>query len=255
MWSNIIDRLKNGEWLYGTMVRFVREPGIVNLVVNAGFDFMLVDMEHSVFSFETTADIVRAARGFGIPVVVRPPARVKFYLSRLLDAGANGLMIPMTETREHADEIREACYYRPVGKRGCAGMLGQTDYQKTDPRETVENANRKNLIVAQIESVKGVENIESIVATEGIDAVIVGPYDLSDSLGIVGQITSSAVNDMIVRVIEACKKHGKISGIHSGSVEQLKYWKERGMQLLAYQTDVNLLYDAYVAGIEKLHSD
>ncbi len=254
MWSDITDRLKNGEQLYGTMVRFIRDPGIANLLVNAGFDFMLIDMEHSVFSFETVADLIRVARGFGIPAIVRPPARVKYYMTRLLDAGANGLMIPMTETKEQAAEIREACYYRPIGKRGCAGTLGQTDFQQLDPQKSVECANQKNLIIAQIESERGVENIESIISVEGIGAVIIGPYDLSDSLGMLGQITSHEVCERIDRVVNACQKHGKISGIHTGNIEQLKYWKQKGMQLLAYHTDINFLYDSYIASIKHLKS-
>lgn len=251
---NLIDRLNRGDQVYGTMVRFVRDPGVVNLLVNHGFDFMLIDMEHSVFSFETIADMIRSARGFGIPAIVRPPARLKFYHTRLLDAGANGLMVPMTETKDHAEEIRDSCYYRPVGKRGCAGMIGQTDFRPLPASEQNETANRENLIIAQVESVKGVENIDSIVAVEGIDAVIIGPNDLSDSLGLVGQITHPAVNEMIGRVVNACKAHGKISGIHTGNVDQLKHWREQGMRLLAYQTDVNFLHEAYAQAIAKIRA-
>ncbi len=254
MWSNITDRLQAGEQLYGTMVRFVRDPAVANLLVNAGYDFMLIDMEHSVFSFETVADLIRVARGFGIPAIVRPPACVKFYMTRLLDAGANGLMIPMTETKEQAEEIREACYYRPIGKRGCAGTIGQTDFQQLPPQKTIEIANEKNLIIAQIESETGVQNIESIVSTEGIDAIIIGPYDLSNSLGRIGQITSPEVHEKIELLVQACRKYKKYSGIHTGNIEQLKYWKQVGMQLLAFQVDVNLLYDSYVTSIRNMKS-
>ncbi len=252
MWSDIRQRLQNGEQIWGTMSRFVRDPGIANILKNTGFDFMFVDMEHSVYSFETVADIIRTARAYGIAPIVRPPAREPFYLTRLLDAGAVGLMVPMTETKENALEIRDAAKYRPIGKRGCAGMLAQTDFQPCPPDQLFSGANDHNLIIAQIESREGVENIDGIISTDGIDGVIIGPFDLSDSLDCIGQITSGAVTEAIGKVVEACKKHGKPSGIHTGNIDQLHYWKERGMQLLGYSTDVNILHNGYTEAMKKL---
>lgn len=252
MWSDIRQRLAKGEQVWGTMSRFVRDPGIANIIKNAGYDFMFVDMEHSVYSFETVADIIRTARAYGIAPIVRPPARQAFYITRLLDAGAVGLMVPMTETKENALEIRDAAKYRPVGKRGCAGMLAQTDFLPCPPDELFSGANDHNLIIAQVESKAGIENIEDIVSTDGIDGVIIGPFDLSDSLGCIGKITSDEVTEAIGTVVEVCKKYDKPSGIHTGNIEQLHYWKERGMQLLGYSTDVNILHNGYVESMKKL---
>lgn len=252
MWSDIRQRLKNGEHVWGTMSRFVRDPGIANIIKNAGFDFMFVDMEHSVYNFETVADIMRAARAYNIAPIVRPPARLPFYITRLLDAGAVGLMVPMTETKENALEIRNAAKYRPLGKRGCAGMLAQTDFRPCPNDELFSGANDHNLIIAQVESQLGIDNIEDIISTDGIDGVIIGPFDLSDSLGCIGQITSEPVTAAIGKVVDACKKYNKPSGIHTGNIEQLHYWKERGMQLLGYSTDVNILHNAYTESMKKL---
>jgi len=254
MQNEFSPKLKNGQCVFGTMVRLVSDPGIANMLVNAGFDFMFIDMEHSVFSLETVSASIRTARNCGIEAFVRPPGLVKPYISRLLDAGANGLMIPMTETQEQAEAIRDACYYRPIGKRGCAGLLGQTDYREMDPQEILTYANDRITIIAQVESVAGVENIESIVSTDGIKAVVIGPYDLSNSLGMIGRINDPAVTEQIEKVVQACRKYHKLSGIHTGSLEQLKYWKERGMQLLALHTDVNALYDSYKQYMRNLKS-
>lgn len=255
MWSDIRERLGRGECVFGTMARFSRDPGISNVIANTGFDFMLIDMEHSVYSFETVADIVRVARGVNLATVVRPPARDRFNLSRILDCGATGLMVPMTETREHAIEIRNACNYRPIGKRGVATQVGQTDFAPLKPAtEQFGKSNQTSLIIAQVESGPGVENIEDIVSTEGIHGVIIGPNDLADSLGVPGRITDPAVTGSIQTVVDACKKHGKHSGIHTGNLEQLKYWKERGMQLLAYQTDLNALHQIYADYMNALKS-
>ena len=255
MWSNITERLRQGETLYGTMVRYIREPSITGILARAGFDFVLIDMEHSVYSFETVADHIRTARDSRIAPIVRPPAREKYFLSRLLDAGAAGLMVPMTERREHAEVIRDACRYRPVGKRGVANSLAQTDFLTLPATELVEQANRNNLIITQIESEEGVRNIDEILQVEGIDAVIIGPNDLSDSMGIVGQTGHPQVQEAIGRVVEACRRHGKFSGIHTGNLEQLRYWRERGMQLLAYQTDVAVLYSTFNRYISEMKAE
>ncbi len=245
MFQDLQDSLENGDPIYGTMVRFNRDPGIANMVANAGYDFMLIDMEHSVYSFETVADIIRVARGVNLAPIVRPPGRVPPILSRLMDAGAAGVMVPMTETGEQAREIRDACKYTPIGKRGVAGALGQNDYQRLDAPSMMRLSNEQSLIIAQVESQTGVENIDDIVSTDGIDGVIIGPHDLSNSLGIVGQITDSKVTDCIARVVEACKKHKKYSGIHTGNMVQLYEWRKKGMQLLAYRTDADALMNAF----------
>lgn len=252
MWSILVDRLKKGEAVNGTMVRFSRDPGIANIVANAGFDFILIDMEHSVYSFETVADIVRVARCTGIATVVRPPMRTKGYLSRIMDCGATGVMVPMTETKEHAIEIRDYCKYRNIGLRGIGGSLGFTDYQKVNATEMVEKSNQSTLIIAQVESQAGIDNIDDIAGCAGIDGIIIGPNDLSDSIGVLGQITSPQVTERIAKVVQSCKTHGKFSGIHTGNIEQLHYWRERGMQLLAYKTDIDVLNETFSAYLQNM---
>ena len=114
----------------------------------------------------------------------------------------------------------------------------------------VETSNLKTLIIARSKSVR-IDNIDDIVSTDGIDGIIIGPNDLSDSLGVLGQITCTQVTDCIQKVVDCCKKYGKFSGIHTGNMEQLHYWRERGMQLLAYKTDIDVLNEKFA---EYLHA-
>ncbi|MDX9755108.1 MAG: aldolase/citrate lyase family protein [bacterium] len=238
-------QLQQGQSVFGTMIRLVPDPGLVSLLANLGYDFILIDMEHSVFSLETVATLVRVARQQGLTAIVRPPVGEKPYMARLLDAGAQGLMIPMMETRDQAERIRDACFYRPLGLRGCATLLGQTDFINTPAPAQAEEANQSTLILAQIESKKGVENAEAILSVEGIEAAIIGPHDLSDSLGIVGQMNHPALIHAIQQVIHACRVMGKPCGIHAGDLEQVQYWSHQGMRILACSTDTHALYHYY----------
>lgn len=238
-------KLDKGQAVFGTMVRFVQNPGVITMLANLGFNFVLIDMEHSVFSVEIVGNLIQIARQNGISVIVRPPVGEKSYMARLLDAGANGLMIPMMESREQAERVRDACFYRPVGKRGCATLLGQTCFENMKPAEQAIQANQNTFILAQIESKTGVENAEEILTVEGIGGAIIGPHDLSDSLGILGQTTHPSMVESIGRVIEVCKNLNKPCGIHAGSLDQVCYWKEQGMKILACSNDGHAIYHYY----------
>ncbi len=161
-------------------------------------------------------------------------------------------MIPMTSTRKQAEEIIRFSKYNPLGQRGFGNQTGQTDYKPLKTPDFMKESNEHTLIVAQIETQEAVENVDSILSVEGIDVGLIGPNDLSISLGIPDQMGSEIIIKAIDRVVETAKKKGKASGIHIGNMEVIRKWRAKGMTVLAYSTDIAFMYSASKSSLEEL---
>jgi 2-keto-3-deoxy-L-rhamnonate aldolase RhmA len=209
-------------------------------------------MEHGNYSMETVADLIRGAKSAGIATIIRVPHLETHFISRVLDAGAEGIMVPMTSTRQQAEEIARFSKYTPLGQRGFGTQTGQTDYKPLKASEFMKEANENTLIVAQIETREAIENIEAILDVEGIDVGLIGPNDLSISMGIPDQMGSEIITKAIDKVVESAKKKGKASGIHIGNIEALKKWRTKGMTVLAFSTDIGFMYNASKSNLEEL---
>ena len=233
------------------MLRTCRDPAIAMIAKNAGFDFVMVDMEHQAYSFETLADLFVTGRGLGLGTFVRVPELTRGYVSRALDCGANGVMIPMLETVEQARSLAGWAKYPPLGVRGMSTIGPHTDYAKFhDLEEYIDAANHCIITIAQIETAKGVEAVESIAAVTGLDALLVGPGDLAISLACPGELTAPAVEHAIERVANAAAQNGKIFGLH-GPASMLARWVPYGMRLVMLSTDTDML----VQGMMKVSSE
>ena len=143
--------LSAGGTAFGTMIGEVRSPAIALIFANAGFDFIFVDMEHGAFNLETAADIIRTARLTGMTALVRAPDAQYHLISRLMDAGAEGVMVPRVETREAVETVVSAVRYPPEGVRGLSTSKGHNDYRSAPSLEFIRQANRENLVILQIE--------------------------------------------------------------------------------------------------------
>lgn len=243
-WIGLRKRVLSGECVYGTMIRQARDPGAPVIFASAGYDFLLIDMEHGNYNMETVADLIRGAKSAGIAPIIRVPHLESFFISRVLDAGAEGIMVPMTSTKEQAEAIVRYSKYTPIGQRGFGTQTSQTDYKPLKATDFMKEANDHTLIIAQIETREAIENVDAILGTEGIDVGLIGPNDLSISLGIPDQLESEMITQAIERVVEAAKKRGKASGIHIGNPELVRKWRDRGMTMLACSTDIGMLYNA-----------
>jgi 2-keto-3-deoxy-L-rhamnonate aldolase RhmA len=158
----------------------------------------------------------------------------------------------MTSTKEQAETIVHCSKYTPLGHRGFGTQTGQTDYKPLKAAEFMREANEYTLIIAQIETQEAVENIDAILGVEGIDIGLIGPNDLSISLGIPDQMNSETLLKAIERVVETAKKKKKATGIHIGNIEVIKKWRSKGMTVLAYSTDVNFQYSASKSSLDEL---
>ena len=236
--------LKRGEVLVGTFVLEFGGSAVATLLANAGADFIIADLEHSSFSIETMGRIIRNARGSSLPCIVRVPALERHFVSRVLDAGATGVMIPRVESREDIQKIKKWTKYAPEGDRGVAFGIGHTDYgdfTKLDTREYVRNANQEILIIGQIETVQAVENLSDILTTDELDVVFIGPYDLSTSMGISGELDHPLLLDAIKQVIRLAQTHDVPLGCYVNDFESGEQWLSLGIQLIACGNDAFLL--------------
>jgi 2-keto-3-deoxy-L-rhamnonate aldolase RhmA len=252
VWAGLRKRVLAGECVYGTMIRQARDPGAPTVFAAAGYDFVFIDMEHGNYSMETVADLIRGAKSSKIATIVRVPHLETFFISRVLDAGAEGIMVPMTSTRRQAEEIVRFSKYTPLGQRGLGTQTGQTDYKPLKASEAMKEANEHTLIVAQIETPEAIENIDAILEVEGIDVGLIGPNDLSISMGMTDQMGSEIITKAIEKVVESAKKKGKASGIHIGNIEALKKWRAKGITVLAYSTDIAFMYNTSKSSLEDL---
>ena len=161
-------------------------------------------------------------------------------------------MVPMTSTKEQAEAIVGCGKYTPLGHRGFGTQTGQTDYKPLKAVEFMKEANEHTLIIAQIETQEAVEKIDAILGVGGIDVGLIGPNDLSISLGIPDQMNSETLLKAIDKVVEAAKRRKKATGIHIGNIEAIKNWRSKGMTVLAYLTDVSFQYNASKSSLEEL---
>lgn len=252
VWSGLRKRVLAGECVYGTMIRQARDPGAPAIFAAADFDFVFIDMEHGNYNMETAADLIRGAKSAGIATVIRIPHLETFFISRVLDAGAEGIMVPMTSTREQAEAIVQYSKYTPLGNRGFGTQTGQTDYNPSKAVEFMKEANEHTLIIAQIETKEAIENVDAILGVEGIDVGLIGPNDLSISMGVPDQMSSETLTLAIEKVVESAKRKGKASGIHIGNTELIRKWKTKGMTVMACSTDIGFMYNASKSTLEEL---
>ena len=221
--------LKRGEVLIGTFVLEFAGSAIATLLASAGADFIIADLEHSSFSIETIGRTIRNARGSNLPCIVRVPALERHFVSRVLDAGATGVMIPRVESSED---------------RGVAFGIGHTDYgdfTKLDTREYVRNANQEILTIGQIETLQAVENLNEILEAGELDVVFIGPYDLSTSMGISGELNHPLLLEAIKNIINLTQTHNIPLGCYVNDFEGGEQWLNLGVQLIACGNDAFLI--------------
>ncbi len=246
--------LRSGGVVLGTMVSHVRTPSIAVMLKAAGFDFLFIDSEHGAFNMETIQDIALVAREADIVPILRVPGLHDDHLFRPLDAGVMGLLCPHVETGDQARHIVRATKYSPLGERGMSLRNVHAGFLRGKGDEITRRLNEETLLAVQVETAKGVEHIDDIVAVEGIDAVYVGPNDLSQTVGVPGQIHHPEVTSRIERVIAACNRAGVAPGLHTYDVESAQGWITKGVRFLGYSGDANLLVDAAAKAVTDLRA-
>jgi 2-keto-3-deoxy-L-rhamnonate aldolase RhmA len=245
-----------GKTALGTMVFEFATPGIARIVAAAGADFVIFDQEHSGWGVDTIRTLMATARAADVVPLVRVPATQYHMISRSLDVGASGVMVPMIETAEQASLVVSSAKYPPQGNRGAAFGIAHDDYEAApDPVSGMRNANDEGLVIVQIETQRGLENVEEIAAVEGVDVLWVGHNDLTNSMGIPGQFDHPDYLRAIDRFLEVCEDKGKAPGIMSTSVDEARAQLQQGFRCVAYWGDIWLYASALREGIEKIREE
>lgn len=234
-------KLKAGEPVIGT---FVRMSSIsMEILGYTGWDFAIIDVEHGVHTMEDVSNMIRAAKSVGLSPIVRTPGTDTVNAMRALDAGADGVEIPQLTNLDQIREICKATRYYPEGNRGMCNYVAATGYSTTPFDEHMRTSNEEVLLAIHVENAWAAEHIEEILGIPGIDVVFCGPNDMSESLGVPGQMQHPKVVALLDKVSDACKKKNVATGIFVKRPELLPHWLEKGFQFLACSTDVGMYAD------------
>lgn len=245
MSSNTLkDNLLKGETLYGPFCK-IQDPAIVEIAALSGFEFVIIDMEHGPYGIESTQNMIRAAEARGITPVVRVTENSETLILRTLDIGAKCIQVPQICTKKDAEKLVKATSFYPKGERGMCRYVRAADYTAIDGSTHFGTANDSIITIIHIEGMEGIENLSEIVTVEGIDVIFLGPYDLSQSCGVPGEVKHEKVVKSMKDAVKLARKHGKAVGTFTESIESAKMWKDIGVQYISYAVDVGLIMNNF----------
>ena len=234
------EKLKQGKPVFGGWM-LIGHPWIAELMAGEGFDWICVDMEHSTIGHEAFQNIALAVKGSGCDLLARlhscDPVQAKF----VLDTGADGIIVPMINSRAQAEQAVAMARFQPAGLRGVS-VSRATDYGRNF-KDYTSSHNEKVIVVVMLEHIEGAENADDILSIPGIDAAFIGPYDLSASMGTPGELNHPDVCAAQEKIIAACRKHGVAPGIHvvAPSAEQLRQRLDEGYSFIACSSDILMI--------------
>lgn len=244
------ERIRQGELLLGTVIS-VRSAEITEVFALSGFDWLFIDAEHGGFDPHDALNMLQAAAD--CPCLIRVPTHDEVWLKKALDIGAAGIIVPQVNTAEEARRIIELCKYPPYGKRGM-GVARASQYG-LHLGEYIKSANSNTAIVLQAEHRDAADNIEDILQVDGIDAILVGPFDMSASFNKPGQTSDSQVLAAIDKVTKACQKANITLATAVAGVEDAKTYIEKGYKLVSIGVDTLHMISSAKNMLEKLSED
>lgn len=223
------------------------------ILAEAGFDILVIDMEHAPLDLPTLISIIQATKGTGCAPFVRAPWNDMVWIKHILDAGAYGIHIPYVSTKEEAEYAVKSCKYAPQGFRGIAGSHRAVNYSM-NKADYYARANRDISVIVAIETPEGVDNVEAIANVEGVDGIFIGPADLSTSMGYLANPAEPVVQEAIAKIEAAAKAAGKFLGTVAASVEDAKRLYEREYSVIYFMSDVTDLAKQAVSAVKYFES-
>jgi 2,4-dihydroxyhept-2-ene-1,7-dioic acid aldolase len=241
--NTVKQALRAGRVQYGTAFAHFRSPDVARILVAAGFHWAFVDTEHGGFGIETVQDICRVAAYCGLAPIVRVPDLQYHLVARALDCGGQGVIFPRVEDPKLLEKAVSWTKFPPVGVRGFGLAPINVDHEPVTISEIAEHMNEHLLVVLQIETLRAVEMRDELLSVPGIDAVMVGPVDLSISLGVPGDFQHPKMIDAMEKIRDSCIAHGVAPGTQTRSLPLAKFWKERGMLFLGCSSETGMLFE------------
>ncbi len=245
-------RLGGGEPVYGPFMK-AGDPAFVECAGHAGFDYVILDMEHGPAGFFDLQNLIRGAEAAGVLPIVRTADRSETAIGKALDLGAAGVQIPQVRSAKQAREVIDAARFFPKGERGVCRFVRAAGYSSVPRDEYFEKANRA-LVILQVEGKEVLNSLDEILDVEGLDILFIGPYDLSQSLGVPGQVSHPVVVDAIRSIVERARRAGVVTGVFSDTPEAASLWRQAGVQYLSYSVDVGIFTEACSRIVSRLKS-
>jgi 2-dehydro-3-deoxyglucarate aldolase len=243
--TSLRELIKQRGFVVGSWINSA-SPIIAEIMAYSGFDFLTVDAEHSSVDIYQTQLMFQAiqAGNQNCHPLVRLPSNEGAIIKKYMDAGAAGVIAPMVNTREIAEEVVSAVKYPPLGTRGVG--YSRSNQYGAEFSDAVATDNEKTFVCAQIEHIEGVENLEEILSVKGLDAVLIGPYDLSASMGITGELEHPELKKVQRQILTTCQEFQVVPGIHvvKPNREELRQRLDEGYQFLPFSLDITIISEA-----------
>lgn len=240
--SSFKERLESFKPQVGTFVK-IYSAEIIEILGMAGFDFIIIDMEHTTLEFHQVEQMVRVADLHGLASIVRIPDSRRSSILRALDLGATGIQVPQIEDSENVKDVVDKAKYPPQGTRGATFAHRAASFGYT-PKNYFEEENEKSLVAVHIETENAYNTVEEICMVPGVDVIFIGPLDLSISLGTGSDFINGELSKPVLRIIDACRQNGKIPGIAISTKEQFRFAVEHRIPYIAWSSDVALFKQA-----------
>jgi 2-keto-3-deoxy-L-rhamnonate aldolase RhmA len=240
--NNLRQRLQHGDVVLGQLLLEFFTPGIGPMLDACGLDFVIFDMEHGRCDVNLLEQMIAACRGSAIVPMARVPDLNFAPLSRVLDLGARGVMVPRVETRAQTEEIVRQLKYAPQGKRGVALGIAHDLYRPAGA-EFFARANEETVVIIQVETAKAFENLEAIVSVPGVDVVWIGHYDLTVSMGFPAQFDHPKLLQAMDDLVAVCRKHGVAPGFLPPTQESAAHWIRKGFRMISLGSDIGVFLD------------
>lgn len=244
--------LKEGGVCFGSMLRSLKTPIAVPLYASIGWDFIIFDTEHNDYNLDIISNLCLLSKYEDIDLYVRVTDKEYHLIALMLDLGADGIVCPQVKTQAESQRIRDFSRYNPIGKRGVSISEVVTRCRNMSQNEYTKSMNGELVNIIQIESQEGIENIDKILSVGEIDAVMIGPADLTQDMGIPGEFHNPRVKIAFKRIIESCNKHGVAPGIHLSNIEDVRVWMKEGMRFITFGYDLKFIKDCATESLTNL---
>jgi 4-hydroxy-2-oxoheptanedioate aldolase len=244
-------RLKEGKPVFGPFMKSL-DPAFIEVAGCSGFDFVILDMEHGPAGFPELQNLIRAALIANTIPIVRTSDSSEVSIARPLDLGALGVQIPQVTSGDMVKACIKAARFFPEGERGVCRFVRAANYSLLKQDEYFRNAN-EILIIIQLEGKEAILDIDNILKVEGIDIIFIGPYDLSQSLGVPGQISHPLVIEAMNNIVKRARSLGIVVGTFTDTPQSAEMWKKAGVQYISYSVDVGLFANTCTQLVKELH--
>ncbi len=246
-------RLNEGEFLFGTFYKFCN-PQLVEMLGYAGMDFVLIDGEHSDYSYRDFQDMIRVANGVGLNAVVRVPSSAEEHILHAADAGAQGVQIPSMDTVEEAFKATKHMRYYPIGDRGFGLTTRAARYSFCDAQEYMDYVNKDLLSVVMVENLYMADHVKELCEIPFIDVLFIGPGDLSQACGVPGQTSHPKVLEVAKKICDGALAGGKKVGVYAATLEDVDRYMSWGVQYIAHSAELNMIAGKFKQVVGDLHA-